>query len=910
MKSVARSARVGFDNADKIPLVAQYVGKQTFVRARPSAAYAVERTHYAVHAALSHRRLECAQVQFARALFVEERGYAVTVAFLIVEREMFGHDYNADVLNTFDLGGEHKPRQNAVLAVVLPVSAAVRGSVYIRAGGVHDNEIAVQRFVSHCVAHSFHKLQVPSGSHDYGRGERKLRRTHARRSVGRFATGRAYARCSSDKSESVRTQPVLFLERQLIEQIIPHRIVVFEFAQHRQIELAERRSRFAVNGKRVVLFHGDFVTVLHISHHHVVYAFKVDRGRRVRSFPIVARQIFYRLIVLCTLVKIEIRIVETVGYFLFGFGRGSERFVVVRVDSYFINLGGIARSVHSRLLLGREIFSRKNVIERVVRVRADGEIVIARFEYVRFLPVRVVCAQILSVYRNGQRLFSRLRVELIRLGKTYKLHRRFFYAVLSVVIGIRSLNIHLHNVLAGISARIAYLERHVVAALVLFDIEFRLLERSVRETVSERERNFLGIIPCRAVRRAFDARCAVHAENGILVARFIVSVSDVNAFLIHEILHIMSLIILRILFVEIGQFVGIFRPRIVAEIRVGRRGVIVIYQRVGGASRYDVLVVSGEYVGNLSKTHRSALTDPYARIHTVFVLGNIRELHGIRCVQKQHNVFDLLLAFENIQFLEHARFLGGKLEIILSAAADGIVFHYVEYIEVLARRARDYHYRRIVRGQRLFRNSPYFRIRGFVHLKPRHIVGRRRIIVSGLAAVRRFQLLILRLELVVYGKALALELRAERARFLGDYVHLTGSRTREHIILRRYAEHAHARVRLQRQRVALVPQQNAAFYRRLLADTLGIFTHRRIVSDRALIAVFVLDVFDLAVRVSFYIVGFIMVEIFPAVARLYELCVLRIERFIQCRGVFARYARADCEKYEQQRKKRGKHRPN
>ena len=135
MERVAR-AGVSLHHADEIPFVAEDVGEQTLVRARPGAAYAVERTHHAVHVPLSYRYLERAEVYLSRALFVEEGRHAVTVALLIVESKVLGHDHDALALQSRYFRAEYLAGQEAVLAVILPVSAAVKRAVYVRAGRV------------------------------------------------------------------------------------------------------------------------------------------------------------------------------------------------------------------------------------------------------------------------------------------------------------------------------------------------------------------------------------------------------------------------------------------------------------------------------------------------------------------------------------------------------------------------------------------------------------------------------------------------------------------------------------------------------------------------------------------------------------------------------------------------------
>ncbi len=355
-------ACVRFHYADKVPLVAQHVGQQTFVRACPRQSDAVERAHDSVHLAVSYSRLECAEVDIARALLVEERRYAVTVAFLIVEREVLGHDYDADALYALDFRREHKSREHAVLAVIFPVSAAVGVSVDIRTRRPYKVEVAVHRFVSHGVADAFHKLDVPGSRHDDGRRESVLGRANARRSVGRSAAGRADALSRREIAETDRDHKVLFFERHLVEKVIPLRIVVFEILHHGEAELAVGRGYLAVHGQLVAFRDFDRVPVLHVADHYIVDAFERDRRRRESAFPVVAAEVRYSLIVLSAFVQVEVGVVETIGYLFFRFRRFGEYLVIGLSDGYLVRHSGVAGRVHPRLLLGGEVLARKNVV--------------------------------------------------------------------------------------------------------------------------------------------------------------------------------------------------------------------------------------------------------------------------------------------------------------------------------------------------------------------------------------------------------------------------------------------------------------------------------------------------------------------------------------------------------------------
>ncbi len=525
-----------------------------------------------------------------------------------------------------------------------------------------------------------------------------------------------------------------------------------------------------------------------------------------------------------------------------------------------------------------------------MRIVADGEIVVALFEYVRALAVSVVGAERLFIHRHGKRLLAvGVGGEPVGLGKADELYRGLLYAVLFVILGVRFLDIHLHDFLARNAAAVADIERNVVARFGLSHFEVAVLEGRIRQSVAERECDFLIVVPCLFVGRASGGRCALHAEDGILVARFVVSVTDVNAFLINYVFSVVRPIVASVFLVEVGQFIGVFRPGEVAEVGVRRSGMIVVKQSVRRASRHDELVVTDKHVGDLGKAHRAALTYPYARVDAVLLLAYLGELHRVGGVEQEHRLFESARRFERLQVFEHARFFDGELEVVLDAAHH-VVAHVLGNIEVLARGARDYHYSRIVGGDGAFRNVFYLAVRGFADLEPRQVVGRRRVGVARLSAVLRGDLFVSFFELGIDLDALGGERRAYRA-VHGRDVDLTRAAAAEHVFLRRYAEHADLSARFERERV-VVPQQDAALDGGLFADKLGVPAHSRVVAVGRFVAVAVGHVHYLAARVALDIVGLVPIEVLVAVARRHLFARFDAEHRIDRRGVVLGYARA------------------
>ena len=219
---------------------------------------------------------------------------------------------------------------------------------------------------------------------------------------------------------------------------------------------------------------------------------------------------------------------------------------------------------------------RENVIHGVVSVRSDSYIIIALFQYVRSIAVCVVCTELLVAHVYGYRLRIGIGLESIGFGKTDQFDRRFLNAVLLVVFRIRFLYINLKHVFARISiARIGDIERNVPTRRIFILVEafrkhgIRTFEFRIRQAVSERERNFVFIIPSAFDGRSVRSVCRSVTEYKILVPRFVISIPYIYTFLINDIFAVMRLIILAVFLIPIGYARSVRRrPIIVAEIGV------------------------------------------------------------------------------------------------------------------------------------------------------------------------------------------------------------------------------------------------------------------------------------------------------------------------------------------------------
>ena len=680
---------VGDGNARKAPFLAQYVGQKPAVTARPNTADTVVRGHYTVGFALDNASLERLEINFAYGLFVSPNRAAVTVLFLIVEHEMLCEHDNAAALKSARFRREHLARDKPVLAVILEVTPRKRRTVYTCARTVYRGIARMQHFHAERVAYLFYERKIPRSRQNLLRRKTHIRlkpranvALDARRSVVSLYLFRSDIRYSGYAAIAVREQPALLLPSHLIEQIVPERIVEVIFHEVYQpqsvllfiffsalVELVEtvlRHGYFTRNGKLIRRFCRDFVTVLHILYHLGVYARKAH-ARGIRSRPILARKIRDMLIGSAR-VNVYIRIIETVGYLkaFCGFGVFNE---IVGVHTYKLCEIGFSVVVHA-VRVGAAL-ARENVVERIVRINADGKVIVAPLEYVRLFAVAVVRFEILALYRDGERL-AFFRLNDVGLVEPYKLDSRFFDTRIDIVLGVRLLQINLKNLFTRQIAVVGDLYRDFVVVAFLLDLKIAVLEIGIRESVTERISNLVGILPARVgvsgghARRARRIAAAVHvgvilAEHRVFVPRFVIAVTHVYAFLINDVS------VVHRHFVVFGH-AAFARELHIAEVGGHGRTVMIERDRIGKTSaRRDR---AREHVRYLRVRRAAAHAYPYARIDAeVFYVFHLQRACR---VYEQHDALDLTRFAERNEPLYNVVLVRRKIHIVVVQVIIGV----------------------------------------------------------------------------------------------------------------------------------------------------------------------------------------------------------------------------------------------
>ena len=172
-----------------------------------------------------------------------------------------------------------------------------------------------------------------------------------------------------------------------------------------------------------------------------------------------------------------------------------------------------------------------DVVDGVVRVVADGEVIVALAEDIR-LGIRVVVRSEQVTLRLDGELFALAGGEQFRLIEADQLDGGLFHQIFALIVAVRGLRVQLHHRLARHVARVGdgdvYFE--LVRFGVVAHVAQRLLEGGVREAVAEGIRDLVGVVPlAHAAAGARGAVCIAAAEDVVFVPGLIILIADVDA---------------------------------------------------------------------------------------------------------------------------------------------------------------------------------------------------------------------------------------------------------------------------------------------------------------------------------------------------------------------------------------------
>ena len=189
---------VGDHHAVEAPLVAEHIGEQRLGSARPGVAKAAVTAHDSGGAALLDRKLKGLEVNFADGLLVCPDRDGQTVGLLIVQGKVLDVGVHALTAHALHHGSAHLAGQQAVLAVILEVTAGEGGAVDVHAGGVQTHHMVCGGLGAKGGAKALGKVGVPAGTHDDLAGEGNAlqaadQTVDARRAVQIIGGGLAHA---------------------------------------------------------------------------------------------------------------------------------------------------------------------------------------------------------------------------------------------------------------------------------------------------------------------------------------------------------------------------------------------------------------------------------------------------------------------------------------------------------------------------------------------------------------------------------------------------------------------------------------------------------------------------------------------------------------------------------------------
>ena len=629
--------------------------------------YFIEPRHDVARSAFLETYFERTGVYLAYRLFVRPRRNGTSALFLVVEERVLEIYIYSFGLYGFGKRRTHLARKHGVFAEILEIPAAVRRTVHVQSRSVQSRIARPKRVFAPRFAVLRHKFDVESGGgYTVARICRRIfvlvrivfrdgktaiyffviieSLVYAHRAVMIYRLRLGYRVYRARHALAAREEFNGIFPRQLVEQIVPHGVVVryrlvvgrivVAVAPRAKIHKRIRRLSRSVRRISYIVF-GSFLELLLpevafesrvesepylIVEHDVVIAY----AELYRTVPILSRNIRHG-VVASVFVSVNIGIIEAVDNFRLRIRDGILfRVHSVRIEvetdavlgqSYLMRERGNARTVHSsRRVFGSVTLGGEYVVCRVVSVARYREIVVALFRDICSLAVRVVRREILAgnFYRHG---FARIHAafEHTRLCKTDKLDCSFFHAVRHVVIGIRLLRVYLHRLLARGVARVG--DGHADGVYVRFRVirerRFGVIERRIRHSVSERI--------CHDFRIVVVARVAA-VRHIVFVTRFGIAVSDVNALLIHYVTDAVRRA--KSVYFKSGRASTVRHSaaeRIVAEIGIDGIITVICPERVRQPPRR--IDVADEYVAYRARTRRTERAAPkngiYAQLLTV-----------------------------------------------------------------------------------------------------------------------------------------------------------------------------------------------------------------------------------------------------------------------------------------------------
>ena len=320
-----------------------------------------------------------------------------------------------------------------------------------------------------------------------------------------------------------------FFDRQAVQHIFPCRIVVCLAAHGNQLDTFARTCR-RHNGVRVVSVM-IFLTVLQqlVARLHGMFALFIRLAVEARpcAIPITARQI--------DILAVIVRHAAVIKLIADSRSRCAVH-CAGRCVQFLLHIGcchgSIARIIHA--VFNRAAFCRQDVVDCIVCIVRHGKVVRSRINNVGARIDSVIRTQLFFWHSQRNRLCF-ARQKQARFAETAQLHRCLLYQILLIIVRIGRLEVDLNNFLARHSTCIGDIHRNSKLIFLFRQLEIAVFKGCVAQSVAKGIQHFLAIVPRLVVRSALSAVCISLPQYRILIARFIIAITDVNSFAINHI---------------------------------------------------------------------------------------------------------------------------------------------------------------------------------------------------------------------------------------------------------------------------------------------------------------------------------------------------------------------------------------
>ena len=482
---------VGDHHAVEAPLVAEHIGEQCLGSACPSVAKAAVTAHDSGGAALLDGKLKGLEVDLADGLLVCPHRDGQTVGLLIVQGKVLDIGVHALTVHALHHGSAHLAGQQAVLAVILEVTAGEGGAVDVHAGGVQTHHMVCGGLGAKGGAKALGKVGVPAGTHDDLAGEGNAlqaadQTVDAGRAVQIIGGGLAHAGNLRGGPAAVGNHVGHVVHAELLQQVVPLGVIVIQPGHilQRQAVVGNGNGLVAVVilVDRGVLLGGNGLCAGSLA---------VGAGGGQSALPVGAGNVLLDL-TLCHVLKL-------VG--------GSHK----------VGAAGVVAAVSDGS--GHFVLA---LVDHLMGVVHQLDLVSTGFQNVSLCAGLIVGSHILRGKGDGHLLGS-AGLQQASLCKACQHHMGFFNAADGIGCGV----VDLHHILASHSAGVLDLHGHLDGAVGGLVISDGLLKGGVRQTVAE------GILHCLCV-GGFIA----HAGGVVHIAGLVEAVAHIDAL---GVLHIVVL---------------------------------------------------------------------------------------------------------------------------------------------------------------------------------------------------------------------------------------------------------------------------------------------------------------------------------------------------------------------------------